>query len=98
AIGTEYKDLTLVMRHSYDFGQKDSLVTDSVTYKLFYPRVRLQHTFQYSKNNYEYHDFLPPSGDDYQAALSDYNTYMHYQVTPGTDTILFNDTWQNLTN
>ena len=28
-IGTEYRDMTLLMRHSYDFGQKDSLVTDS---------------------------------------------------------------------
>jgi Putative porin len=91
AIGTEYKDLTLVMRHSYDFGQKDSLVTDSVTYKLFYPRVRLQHTMWFSKNSYEYHDVQPPVAEDY------YN-YMQYQVASGTDTIKFNDTWQNLTN
>ena len=90
AIGTQYKDLTLLMRHSYDFGQKDSLVTDSVTYKLFYPRIRFQHTFQYSKNNYEYHDYVP--------VVSDYYNYLHYAVAPGTDTIKFNDTWQNLSN
>jgi hypothetical protein len=97
--GTQYKDFTFVMRHSYDFGQKDSLVTDTATYKLFYPRLRLQHTLQYSKNNYEYHDFLPGNETtDYQAAVADYDTYMHYHVSPGTDTISFNDTWQNLTN
>ena len=78
------------MRHSYDFGQKDSLVTDSVTYKLFYPRIRLQHTFEYSKNSYEFHDYLP---DD-----SDYYKYFNYQLSPGEDTVKFNDTWQNLTN
>lgn len=88
--GTEYKELTLIMRQSYDFGQKDSLVTDSSTIKLFYPRIRLQHTIQYSKNSYEYHDFLPVD--------SDYYKYMHYQVETGMDTLRFNDTWQNLTN
>jgi hypothetical protein len=86
--GTQYKELTLLMRHSFDFGQKDSLVTDSVTYKLFYPRIRLQHTIQYSTNNYEYHDYLPVD--------SDYLTYMHYVVS--TDTVRFNDAWQNLSN
>jgi hypothetical protein len=96
--GTQYKELAFLMRHSYDFGQKDSLVTDTATYKLFYPRIRFQHTLQYSKNSYEYHDFLPITGTDYQSAINDYATYMHYQVSPGTDTISFNDTWQNLTN
>ncbi len=74
------------MRHSYDFGQKDSLVTDSVTYKLFYPRVRLQHTIQYSKNSYEYHDFIMQD--------SDYAKFMQYVPAPGTDSLVFNDTWQ----
>jgi len=90
ATGTQYKNLTLLMRHSYDFGQKDSLVTDSITYKLFYPRIRLQHTIMYSKNNYEYHDYLPSD--------SDYYKYMQFTVVPGTDSLVFNDTWQNLTN
>jgi len=94
AIGSRYKELTLLMRHSYDFGQKDSLVTDSATYKLFYPRIRLQHTIQYSKNSYEYHD--------YTVVDSDYIKYMHYSPpynpNNGPDTIKFNDTWQSLTN
>jgi len=47
------------MRQSYDFGQKDSLVTDSVTYKLFYPRFRVQHTLQYTKDNYELPHYSP---------------------------------------
>jgi hypothetical protein len=37
-------------------------------------RIRLQHTLQYSKNSYEYHDFLPLPGTDYQAAINDYAT------------------------
>jgi hypothetical protein len=88
--GTQYKELLLLMRHSYDFGQKDSLVTDSVTYKLFYPRIRLQHTISYAQDNYEYHDFLPVD--------SDYYKYMHYNISTAEDTVKFNDTWRNLTN
>ncbi|MBV9963543.1 MAG: hypothetical protein JO072_14965 [Parafilimonas sp.] len=90
ATGIQYKELSFIMRHSYDFGQKDSLVTDSVTYKLFYPRIRMQHTFQYSKNSYEFHDYLP---DD-----SDYNKYFNYNISPNQDTVKFNDTWQSVTN
>ncbi|HYK43918.1 MAG TPA: putative porin [Parafilimonas sp.] len=90
AIGTEYQEGIFLMRQSYDFGQKDSLVTDSVTYKLFYPRIRFQHTFEYSKNSYEYHDFA--------AVDSDYNNYFHFALPAGTDTIRFTDNWQNLTN
>jgi hypothetical protein len=71
-IGTQYKEAVFLMRQSYDFGQKDSLVTDSVTYKLFYPRLRFQHTIQYSKDNYEYHD--------YAAVDSDYYNYFHFAL------------------
>ncbi len=90
ASGTQYKELTLLMRQSYDFGQKDSLVTDSVTYKLFYPRLRLQHTIQFSSNSYEYHNLLPSD--------SEYYNNMQYAAPVGADTIKFNDKWQNLTN
>lgn len=90
SIGTVYKESLLIMRHSYDFGQKDSLVTDSVTYKLFYPRFRLQHTVQYTRDVYEYHDYAP--------ADSDYYNYLNYSVSTGTDTVKFSDKWQSLAN
>ncbi len=90
SIGTEYKESVFIMRHSYDFGQKDSLVVDSVTYKLFYPRFRIQHTIEFSKNTYEYHDLF--------AADSDYYNYFNYSLAAGTDSVRFRDTWKNLTN
>ena len=96
AIGTQYKEAVFLMRHSYDFGQKDSLVTDSVTYKLFYPRLRIQHTIQYTKDNYEYHDD-DPADSDYNRYLN-YNPAIVYKGSPAPDTIKFNDRWQNLTN
>ena len=93
--GSQYKEAIFLMRQSYDFGQKDSLVTDSVTYKLFYPRLRIQHTIQYTKDNYEYHDFDPVD--------SDYNRYLNYNPAISynagrVDTIKFKDKWQNLAN
>jgi hypothetical protein len=88
--GTQYKEAILLMRQSYDFGQKDSLVTDSVTYKLFYPRLRFQHTIQYTRDKYEYHDYTPVD--------SDYYKYLQFALANTTDTVRFFDTWQNFTN
>lgn len=89
-IGTQYKESMFIMRQSYDFGQKDSLVVDSVTYRLFYPRFRIQHTIQFTTDNYEYHDFA--------AADSDYYRYLDFSLPAGTDTVRFIDKWQNITN
>ncbi|HVX28677.1 MAG TPA: putative porin [Parafilimonas sp.] len=95
-IGTQYKEAIFLMRQSYDFGQKDSLVTDSTTYKLFYPRLRIQHTIQFTNDNYEYHDYAPVDSDyikylDYTPAITHNGTY-------AADTIKFADKWQILTN
>ncbi len=86
--GTEYKESIFLLRQSYDFGQKDSLVKDTVTYKLFYPRWRLQHTLQYSRSSYGF--------QDYQPSAEDYQNYYNYILTG--DSIAFNDTWKNFTN
>lgn len=88
-IGTQYKESMFIMRHSYDFGQKDSLVVDSITYRLFYPRFRMQHAIEFSQQNYEYHDYL--------LVDSDYNN-VNYSVSTGTDSLRFRDKWQNFTN
>jgi hypothetical protein len=95
-IGTQYKEAIFLMRQSYDFGQKDSLVQDSVTYKLFYPRLRIQHTIQFTKDNYEYHDY-DPVDSDYIKYLN-YDPGVNYNGINTADTIKFKDKWQNLTN
>jgi len=69
------------MRQSYDFGQKDSLVTDSVTYKFILSALRVQHTLQYTKDNYEYHDYSPVD--------SDYYKYLQFALSDRTDTVKF---------
>src|SRR4051812_13610374 len=88
-IGTIYHESTFFLRHYYDFGQKDSIrVNDSTLIKLFYTRLRFQHILKYSSNEYSYNDFaLNPT---------DYTTYFDY--TPTGDSILFKDTWRDITN
>ena len=59
--GTKYRDLNLFLRQQYDFGQKDSLVLDTVVVPLFYPRLRLEYNFKLSSNKYRFEDQYPDS-------------------------------------
>ena len=86
--GDIFNDFTLYFRQSYDLGQKDSIVKDSITYRLFYPRMRFEHTIKYSSYNYSYVDDNP-----------DINSYLQYYnfIVPA-DTVRFHDGWKTLTN
>lgn len=58
AIGTGRieKDFTFFLRQQYDLGRKDSVVTDSTVIPLFYPRLRFEHSFRYTKSSYLFQD------------------------------------------
>lgn len=86
--GNVYKQNTYLFRQQYDFGKKDSLVTDSVTYKLFYARLRLQHTLIIKSSSYNYYDN--------NAIDSQYQQYFNFNTI--RDTISFKDAWSNITN
>jgi len=91
--GNTYTDNTVLFRHQYDFGKKDSLVTDSVTYKLFYARFRLQHTLQISGNTYQF--------KDNSAVDSIYLQYFSKVIPPNAnafDTVTYKDKWSIITN
>ena len=49
------------LRQQYDFGKKDSIVTDSTVVPLFFPRISFEHTFSLVQNKYIYQDFLADS-------------------------------------
>ncbi|RFM28772.1 putative porin [Deminuibacter soli] len=89
ATGTHLSETILMYRQQYDFGQKDSIVTDSSVIKLFYPRFRFQHTIKYSTLSYNYTD-----GD---VIDSNYSKYFNMQAITG-DTISYKDKWNDLTN
>jgi hypothetical protein len=54
--GNRYKEFNFLIRQQYDFGKKDSIVTDSLVIPLFYPRLRFEHSFKYGKYKYSYQD------------------------------------------
>ena len=54
--GNQYKDFNILLRQQYDLGKKDSIVSDSTVIPLFFPRLRFEHSFQYSKYQYKFKD------------------------------------------
>ena len=89
--GNVYSKSTLLYRHQYDFGQKDSLqINDSTTVKLFYVRLRLQHTFKFESNSYKFKDVAADS--------TNYDTLFNYTLPRYSDTVTFKDKWNIVTN
>jgi len=87
--GTAYNESTILFRQYYELiGQKDSLVQDTITYRLFYPRIRLQHTITWNKSQYGF--------QDYQPVDSIYREFYNYILT--SDTVRYKDQWTKLTN
>lgn len=86
--GNIQKESTVLFRHHFDIGTKDSLVTDSVTYKLFYARLRIQHTLRFTQSSYQFFDNFADSAR--------YRTYFNYRLP--NDTISFKDAWRDMTN
>ena len=90
--GNQYTDLSLTMRQQYDFGRKDSLVTDSSVVPLFYPRLRFEHTISYSKYRYEFHDYVV----DTNYYKNFYDTLLPLASPP--DSVTFRDQWKEIVN
>jgi len=88
--GNRYSEFTVLLRQQYDFGRKDSLVTDSSVIPLFYPRLRLEYTFQNSMQKYEFRDYVGDSSyykDNYNIAFADVR-----------DTFQIKDQWKEMIN
>ena len=94
--GMKYNQATYLMRQQYDLGQKDSIVTDSSVTPLFYPRVRLEHTIAYSTYNYTFKDFYTPGV--YSLDTVFYEQHLNMGYVGGSDTVIRQDTWHNLSN
>ncbi len=89
--GNIYKDFTFLLRQSYDLGQKDSIaINDSTTDYLFYPRLRLQHTFIYKSNSYTFRDARPDADT--------YSRWYDFILPSPTDTIEIAEKWKILEN
>jgi hypothetical protein len=88
--GNKYSEFTALLRQQYDFGKKDSIVTDSTVVPLFYPRLRFEHTFQLDKSSYTFQDF---SADSVY-----YQTYYDTSLNRSIDSFIVKDVWKILAN
>lgn len=88
--GNRYNEFNVLLRQQYDFGRKDSIVTDSTITPLFYPRLRFEHTFRFDKNKYVYQDF---AGDSLYYKKN-YDTSLRDPL----DTLLLVERWRILSN
>jgi hypothetical protein len=57
-VASRFTTATYMMRQQYDFGQKDSIVTDTTVVPLFYPRLRLEHSITYNTYKYRFEDHI----------------------------------------
>lgn len=96
--GNKYTNFDFLLRQQYDFGKKDSIVTDTSTIKLFYPRFRFEHTVQYSTYKYLYQDVDPDAefyASNYGLRINDFQ--IPYPIRR-TDTVRFDQQWVELVN
>ena len=89
--GNVYKDFTFFVRQTYDIGKKDSIaINDSTTEYLFYPKLRVQHSFTYSTYNYFYRDDL--------ADTAVYKSWYDTTVKVGKDSFFVKEKWSVMSN
>jgi hypothetical protein len=93
ATGNRYVETNIILRQQYDFGQKDSLVTDSTVIPLFYPRLRFEHTFTYGRYNYLFQN----AGGTFITDSAYYRDYYGLRL-PQDDTLLRRDRWREISN
>jgi hypothetical protein len=89
ATGNTYKSNTLLWKQTYDLGQKDSIVKDTVVIHLFYPRLRFQNEIKYESSAFLFEDNYPNSAA--------YLKYFNCDIG-GNEIVKFQDDWSVLTN
>jgi hypothetical protein len=88
--GNRHTEGKFLLRQQYDFGKKDSLVTDSTVTRYFLPRLRVEHTVQYNRYRYRYLDI--------QAGTDSLYYQQRYGIGRVPDSLRFDDRWKELSN
>ena len=89
ATGSTYKNNTYLWRQTYDLGQKDSIVKDTVVIHLFYPRLRFQNEVKLESSEFTFEDRSPNENS--------YLQYFNYVYNSNTN-LKFVDNWNLVTN
>ncbi len=101
--GNIYKDFTFFLRQTYDIGKRDSIaVNDSTTDYLFYPKFRLQHTFNYNTQQYLFTDskthLTRYTQENFVEDSLFYKKSYNIKFDNPTDTVAFKDKWTTISN
>jgi hypothetical protein len=89
--GNRYTNRTYFLRQQYDFGIKDSIVTDTIVIPLFYPKFRMEYNVNYSKRSYSFYDEVAGGADStFYERFYDYDTV--------SNSIQTKDSWNELVN
>ncbi|MEY3433421.1 MAG: hypothetical protein RL131_1357, partial [Bacteroidota bacterium] len=88
--GNRYVDRHMLLRQHYDFGKKDSIVTDSSVVRFFLPRLRMEHTIHSSGYRYKFFDVQAQGASDYYSQF--------YGISTLPDTLNFESNWKILRN
>jgi hypothetical protein len=94
--GNRYREFNILLRQQYDFGRKDSLVTDSTVIPLFYPRLRFEHSFNFGTYDYNYRDYHAVSNTE--SNTPDSAWYHDAYNLPPNDSFFFRDRWKEVSN
>lgn len=96
--GNRYREFNFLMRQQYDFGKKDSIVTDSLVIPLFYPQLRFEHTIKYGTYKYSYQDIQ--TSTQTSSNIPDTAWYLtHYGIRfYPNDSLYRNDNWKEISN
>lgn len=89
--GNTYEDVCFRFTQAFDFGRRDTLpINDSLIEFLYFPRFRLQHTVQYSSENYRFRDEYADS--------SLYADWYGRELSASLDTFERSEQWRILEN
>ena len=89
--GNTNTDVTLFLRQSYDLGKRDSLaVNDSTMEYLFYPKLRMQHSFTMSTYKYGFTDIVADSAI--------YQKWFNVTLRDKEDTFSVHEKWAVMSN
>lgn len=100
--GRRERENFFFLRQQYDFGRKDSLVTDSTVIPLFYPRVRFEHSVRFATYNYSYKD-VPSTSSENAPDSTYYDSLYRIHLTPNDtlnplDSVFIQDRWREISN
>lgn len=89
--GNTNTDISFFLRQSYDLGKRDSVaINDSTTEYLFYPKLRLQHSFTMSTYKYGFTDIVADSAI--------YTKWFNVTLRDKEDTFSLHEKWAVMSN